>query len=208
MRIKTKKFIKDNLGKLSLDGISYEIVGSFIEDIMKHEGVSYDELRLIGEGSTSTNVKIGEYVLKIGHSRRTSVIKNHERILQPVIRREIPTGEEGEGLFLEVQNFVEADWYKKIPSQDIFRVLYAVYKDLRDAGLVWTDVKMSNVGRLIKDNRVTYTTNVGGEDRTLEPMEAAVNLRGDVGKVLKAGEYVIIDSDYIFDEKEIKKVRF
>ena len=39
-------------------------------------------------------------------------------------------------------------------------IVYQVYKALRDDGLLWTDARFSNIGRLKKDNRINYTTSV------------------------------------------------
>ena len=61
--------------------------------------------------------------------------------------------------------------------------MYGVYKDLRDDGLVWTDIKMSNIGRLKKDNRINYKEMVHDENGNLVvkeiiPSEAATGLKG------------------------------
>ena len=35
--------------------------------------------------------------------------------------------------------------------------IYKLYKNIREIGLIWTDVKIDNVGRLIKDNKISRT---------------------------------------------------
>lgn len=86
--------------------------------------------------------------------------------------------------------------------------MYGVYKDLRDDGLVWTDIKMSNIGRLKKDNRINYKEMVHDENGNLVakeiiPSEAATGLKGKQGKILKAGDYVLLDTDFVFDENDL-----
>ncbi len=143
--------------------------------------------------------------MKVGKTRRTKTFKNSSRILQPIIRREIETN--SDTFFVEVQNEVEANWFKENPKK-VFEVMYGVYKDLRDDGLVWTDIKMSNIGRLKKDNRINYKEMVHDENGNLVakeiiPSEAATGLKGKQGKILKAGDYVLLDTDFVFDENDL-----
>lgn len=205
MRIKTKILIKNLLEDLNLTGISYEVVGMLIEDIMKHENVLYNEIKKAGKGASSCNLKIGGYILKIGRTRSTPKMINHHRILQPVIRREIPTENGEEKLFIEVQNEVEADWQKKIKAEEVMKVMYQIYKEIREAGLVWTDVRISNVGRLKKPNKVNFKTKTHEGEKEIEPDEEATGLKGKTKKILQAGEYVIIDTEHIYEENEFEK---
>lgn len=36
----------------------------------------------------------------------------------------------------------------------ITNILFEIYCDLRDDGIVWTDITPANAGRLLKDNKV------------------------------------------------------
>ena len=200
-----KELVEDEFGYIGLDDSAKQLVEMFIKDIMKHEKVSIDDITEAGDGKTCAALKIGEYVLKVGKTRRTKTFKNSSRILQPIIRREIETN--SDTFFVEVQNEVEANWFKENPKK-VFEVMYGVYKDLRDDGLVWTDIKMSNIGRLKKDNRINYKEMVHDENGNLVakeiiPSEAATGLKGKQGKILKAGDYVLLDTDFVFDENDL-----
>lgn len=200
-----KELVEDEFGYIGLDVSAKQLVKMFIKDIMKHEKVSIDDITEAGDGKTCAALKIGEYVLKVGKTRRTKTFKNSSRILQPIIRREIETN--SDTFFVEVQNEVEANWFKENPKK-VFEVMYGVYKDLRDDGLVWTDIKMSNIGRLKKDNRINYKEMVHDENGNLVakeiiPSEAATGLKGKQGKILKAGDYVLLDTDFVFDENDL-----
>lgn len=193
--------IESSQENLQLSGEAKELIAMFIEDIMKHENVTVKDVTKAGSGKTCTNLKIGEYILKVGTTRRTKEFRNSARILQPVIRREIEVTP-NEKLFIEVQNEVDVDWAK--PQNKPFEVMYQVYRDLRDDGLLWTDIRFANIGRLKKDNRVNYMTSIHDEnenkiDKEIEPAEKAIGLKGTPGKVLKAGEYVLLDTDFVFD---------
>ena len=200
-----KELVEDEFGYIGLDDSAKQLVEMFIKDIMKNEKVSIDDITEAGDGKTCAALKIGEYVLKVGKTRSTQTFKNSSRILQPIIRREIETN--SDTFFVEVQNEVEANWFKENPKK-VFEVMYGVYKDLRDDGLVWTDIKMSNIGRLKKDNRINYKEMVHDENGNLVakeiiPSEAATGLKGKQGKILKAGDYVLLDTDFVYDENDL-----
>lgn len=200
-----KELVEDEFGYIGLDDSAKQLVKMFIKDIMKHEKVSIDDITEAGDGKTCAALKIGEYVLKVGKTRRTKTFKNSSRILQPIIRREIETN--SDTFFVEVQNEVEANWFKENPKK-VFEVMYGVYKDLRDDGLVWTDIKMSNIGRLKKDNRINYKEMVHDEngnpiEKEIIPAEVATGIKGEQGKILKAGDYVLLDTDFVFDENDL-----
>ena len=207
-----KELVEDQFGYIGLDDSAKQIVEMFVKDIMQHEKVDIDDVVEAGSGKTCSALKIGEYVLKVGKTRRTKTIKNSSRILQPIIRREIET--ESDTLFIEVQNEVEANWFRENPKK-VFEIMYSVYKDLRDDGLVWTDIKMSNIGRLKKDNKINYKEMIHDENgnsvaKDIIPTEVATGLKGKQGKVLKAGDYVLLDTDFVFDENNLpdgKKIK-
>ncbi len=199
-------FARDEYAIFDFSEDLLEVISEFICDIMKHENVSLEDIKFAGEGKTSKNIQIGEYVLKVGLTRRTKQFKNSARILQPIIRREIKM-DDGEKAFVEVQNAVDTDWYKE-NRYGITDIVYQVYRDLRDEGLVWTDLKFKNIGRLLKDNRINYTERVHNSNeesviKELEPDEVATGLKGKPKKILKAGDYVLLDTDFVFDEKDL-----
>ena len=188
-----------------LDFVDEEYEGLCLDDKAKDENVCLGDISYAGSGKTSLNMKIGEYILKVGRTRRTKIFKNSPRILQPVIRREIEVTPE-EKLFIEVQNEVNSEWYKE-EKDKIFEVMYQVYKDIRESGCVWTDIRFTNIVKLIKDNRVNYDTFVHDDGRQVRkeicPDEKATGLRGKLDKVLKAGDYVLLDTDFVFDENDL-----
>ena len=110
-----KELVEDEFGYIGLDDSAKQLVEMFIKDIMKHEKVSIDDITEAGDGKTCAALKIGEYVLKVGKTRRTKTFKNSSRILQPIIRREIETN--SDTFFVEVQNEVEANWFKENPNK-------------------------------------------------------------------------------------------
>ena len=77
--------------------------------------------------------------------------------------------------------------------------LYDIYTELRDEGLIWVDCHLSNLERLIQDNTIYY--------EGIEKVD--INATGyltDNEEVLKKGDIVIIDNDYIFTEEEFQNL--
>lgn len=160
-----------------------------IYELCEQEKVKYHDIKHVGGGDFSSCFKIGHKFFKIGDKRRTFYIKNNRRFLQPLRREEIKTLDNEFMFTLEINEEVDT---KNITDNDV----YFVYKELRKQGIIWTDPKKANLGRLIKDNKIYFD----GVDQ--------VNIVGtgfltDSAYTLKAGELVIIDTDFIYDEDDL-----
>lgn len=178
------------------------------------EEVKVEDFSEVGHGSFSKVYKIGDFVLKVdiqnrsGIKRVNPVIKNHPRILQPLIRGIIDDGKDSR--YIEVQNLIDTNWYENMTDDEIEEVLYTIYSELRDSGLVWNDIKKNNVGKLLKPNKSNLTfIDIDGERKEIRPVKNATGLVGEIpdDKVLQAGELVISDTDFIFPEADIDKYR-
>ena len=170
--------IKDNTIK--------EVIKLTIKDIMKNEQVNFSDITY-KEGGFSKVFLIGDKVLKLG-DRATKTIPNNPYIVSPLLRRELESN--GEKIFIEVTERVDTE--SKVSKEE----LYNLYKNIRNLGLKWTDIKTSNVGRLTKENIIHW-------NKELNPSEGVLGLtpmRGD--NVLKGNDLVILDADFIYDEKD------
>lgn len=160
-----------------------------IEELLASEGKDFIDIERIGEGAYSKVYQIGSKVLKIGEPRRTYDIPNHRRILQPLIRTNFLDRYGKKFACVEI-----SDKVRSFHSSDE-NELYEIYKELRDSGIIWTDVRDDNVGILDKKN----IPNLNGENWNVAP-----NSVGFVSNVetepLDIGDLVIIDTDYIFCE--------
>ena len=172
------------------------IIKMIIDELLKRadNGKNMDAVEQIGKGCYSVVYKIGDLVLKVGR-RRCTEIPNHRRILKPIIRRQISDVSD-EDNFIEIQNYVETNWYKGMKSEDINKVLEGIYYELLEDGVVFGDVKPENVGKLIRPN-TTHEYDLCHNE--ISPPERATGIIGkDKGGPLQAGEYVIIDTDHIY----------
>lgn len=188
---------------------------SVLKEVIKHENVKIEEVNNCGMGENAKVFEIGEFVWKFQENRATNKLIYDPRILQPIVRKAIYDYENGvkkekPSMYIQMSNKVDIEWYEKLTQEEINEELYKIYKEMRDRGIIWTDVKADNVGRLLKDNKVNYK--IGGndlnvEDETIEMYGRNRNNKNESENILKKGELVILDEDYIYTEKEYKKVK-
>ena len=132
--------------------------------------------------------------MKVGKERNSYKIPYHKRILQPLIRVDLSEFSKTNKGTLEVAEKVDTNI--KVSEEE----LYEIYKELRDNGIIWTDTKQRNVGKLLKDNRRYWNKSLGQSKKAVgyrEDEEFDLN-----EEVLRKGELVILDSDYIFLEND------
>ena len=168
-------------------------INRVIYEPCKEEKVRYHDIKYITSGDYSSCYRIGNKIFKMGNKRETFYIKNHRRFLQPLRREEVKSLD-GDFMFcLEISEAVDMS---NITNKDV----YEVYKYLRDDGIIWADAKISNVGRLIFDNKIhfdgiDYVDKVGTGYLT------------DADYSLKKGSLVVVDNDQMYDEDEIDYIQ-
>lgn len=163
-----------------------EVVKLIILDVLKNENVKLSDITYNGGGLSSV-LLIGNKVIKIG-DRATKSFPNNPYIISPLLRKKLEFN--GEFCFVEVTERVDTS--KKASKEE----LYQLFKKLRNLNLVWTDIKEDNVGRLKKENIIHWRQN-------LNPTDGVLGLdvkRGET--ILKEGDLVILDADFIYDEND------
>ena len=162
-------------------------ISILINELLKDGNCSYLDIERKNSGAFTHVYKIGNKVLKIGTPKLLHEIPNHRRIIQPLLRRELPSSGEG-AIYVEVEEAVEP-----VHDPRYFTQLYEIYKELRDDGLIWGDPKLANIGILQKENKqVLHGEYLPVDYKTLGFMN------NPIGNPLKKGQLVIIDPDYIF----------
>ena len=164
-----------------------------VKELSENENINYQDICILSKsGAYSTVYQIGDKVIKIGRKRGVFTKINNKRFLQPLYRDEVLDKNESDFLFcIEITEKVDTD---NITKEDV----YQIYKELRDQGLIWTDCKEDNLGRLLKDNKV-YFRGIDKVDKV------ATGYLNDIDEILKKGDLVIIDNDYIYNEEEYFK---
>ena len=113
--------------------------------IAQNENVDISDIEYVGRGAFSDVYKLGDKVIKFGKNRLTDKIPYHKRILKPLLRKRV-LSKVVTDLYIEVSEYLPSD--NSITDEDT----YLIYKELRDAGIIWLDAKKENLGRLQKDN--------------------------------------------------------
>ena len=163
------------------------VLEKLVDELITNEKVNLVDIKKVSGGNYSKVAIIGDKVLKVGSERMRFNIPYNEHILVPIIRKDLSIISDIP-MVIEVSEKVDTNFHLTDDE------LYQIYKDLRINGIIWTDVKNDNLGRLLKDNIVHY-------DNVLLDNEAK-GIEGTSTKTLKKGEYVIIDTDFIYDEDD------
>lgn len=166
-----------------------ELLLLIIQDICKNEGKKISDIKFLKAGSYSSAFSIGDKVIKLGEKRVTEQFPNNPYIVAPLLRRKINIG--NSMFFIEVVEKVDTS-NKDITEEE----LYKLYKNVRNLGLMWNDVAKRNVGRLLKDNIIHWQGNLAPSDKAL----GLDSKRGTI--ILKKGDLVILDADFIYDEND------
>ena len=168
-----------------------EIVKLIIEDVIKNENAKLSDIQFTG-GQFSSVIIIGNKVVKVGESRQTKRFPNNPYIVKPLLRKTLENN--GTKCFVEVTEKAESFTGGKLTPED----KYKLYKNFREVGLVWTDIRVANIGRLTKDNVIHW-------NRELEPSNEILGLDESRGNTtLKKGDLVLLDADHIYDENDPK----
>ena len=163
-----------------------------IDEILESENKRWVDIEKISNGAYSTVYRFGNKIIKIGDPRVSYKIKNHKRIIQPLLRTNL-IGKYSKEVFgcIEVMDYVDTKFTNKEKRESEF--VYQIYKELRDAGIIWTDPKWENVGKLVRPNMQT----LNNEEMYVSPASVGFDKQNEDS--LPIGEYVIIDIDFIFN---------
>lgn len=163
-----------------------EIIKLIVLEVKENEKVNLSDIIYDG-GGFSRILLIGNKVIKLGN-RATKRFPNNPYIIAPLLRKEFVFDDEA--CFIEITERVDTSIK---PSKE---ELFQLFKNLRDLGLIWTDIKTRNVGRLKKENIIHWK-------ESLDPTEEVLGFDGKRGNtILKEGDLVVLDADFIYDEKD------
>ena len=166
-----------------------------IDELLESENCRYIDIKYLSRGAYSDVYQIGDKVIKIGGPRQTYSMPNHRRILQPLTRTNFIDEKYGNKPFacIEISDKVDPLLAEDIRDEN----LYKIYKDLREDGIIWTDIRFANVGKLNKRN----IPSLNKEDINVAPNSVGFTNDKDE-KTLSAGDLVILDTDYIYSKED------
>lgn len=166
-----------------------------IKDVFRIENANICDL-VLKSGVFSNVLIIKDKVIKSG-KKVTKNIPYHKRLLQPIIRQVI-TSINDNNVALD---FIEV-YERTLPFEENDVSCYDVFKEMLDDGILWSDPKDDNLGILIKPN-TAFREKIEDYDKPFFIDDEVVNIFGDRKKeVLKKGEVVVIDLDFVYDVKK------
>ncbi len=188
---KIRPFYEERKDKLIND---YTVtLSTIIQELLKSEKAKWLDINRIGGGGYSDVYQIGDKILKIGSTRGTYNIPNHTRILQPLTRINLLDEEKDNMAFACIEI---CDKVNPLGKEDMGKgTLYKIYKELRDDGIIWSDVRFPNLGRLRKPNIPT----LNGEKMKVAPNSIGFDEKIR-GKELENDDIVILDTDFIYNQ--------
>lgn len=130
-----------------------ETIKMLLQDLLKEENCQVSDIVKIGNGSYSSVFQVGTKVIKLGTVEQYIIPKNSKRFLQPIVRYNHEFYKDGRQ-YTPITIVISEICDISLPAS--INELYEIYKDIRKDGMIWTDVKQENVGRLIKDNHIHY----------------------------------------------------
>lgn len=170
----------------------YDTVKLLVEELALKENVHLHDIKHIATGGYSNVLQVGSKILKLGKKRKNFSIKNNKRFLAG-FRGEIQSLYFDDVILTyEITEVVDTKHNGNIN-------LYELYKELRDKNLIWTDCNKDNVGILLKDNKVYYK-DIDFVDKN------ATGYTSENKEILKKGDVVILDNDYIFTIEEFQRL--
>lgn len=165
-----------------------------INEIAQNEKTDLSNLEYVNGGSFSEVYRIGNKVIKFGRKRVTDKIPYHRRVLQPLLRRRVDTG--NGNLYIEISEYIKRD---NLDLEE--KEIYQIYKELRNDGIIWVDARKDNLGRLEKDNIAYFNTWLNVKNESVGYIPETI----EKDKPLQEGDFVIIDTDLLFREEEFNE---
>lgn len=188
---------------LETDETLKDVLKLIIFDIFKNEKARPSDVKVINQGAFSTTVIIKNKVLKVGSNRGTVKFKDNPFIIRPLIRLTNiePNYIYGKGIHKKDKYFIEVT-ERAITSENIsIKRMYKLYKKARNMGIIFGDARNDNYGILRNDNIVHWKEELPIKSKVL-------GLKNNSSEtVLKRGNAVFIDNDFIYDEND-KNMRF
>ncbi len=199
---KTVHFIKndENFDRIEKN-IYTEMTSTIFGIIIKEEKQEEIELELkdlsngkpiefLSLGGYSLVFQTNEKVFKLGAERAKFLIeKYHPRLMYPILRKKY-----NENLYIEAYEKGEID--SNITDEE----LLLVYEELYRTGLIWLDARKANLVRLKKDNVLPEYV------RQKDDTKSGFGVNTSKHIVLKKGELVVCDLDYIYSKDDQKLI--
>lgn len=160
----------------------FQTIILIIEDGLKLAKKNITDIEYFRSGSICKTYKVGDFVIKVGKKWFQEKIPNDEALLYPVCRKYIR----------ELDIAIIISYYGE--TENLYNEdAYQLFKEIRNRGNNWIDVKKENIVRLLQDNN-SYGFEVEPE---------TIGFVGKTKEKKKKGEIVICDLEALYKEDEV-----
>ena len=193
LRERTELYCEDIKDTIDVKGYA-EFIERILYEIGQRQNSKLSEIETLQEGASAKPFVFKNMVLKVGLPPKTYNMPNSKYFLQPLIRIELKSNKGKPFACVEVTNRVDTTFTN---SEKTNENLYQFWKKIRDEGIIWTDVRWNNVGKLLQRN---IPSNNGVEMYSDSKATGLENI--NIGEPLGKGELVVVDLDYVFHEDD------
>ncbi len=180
------------------DTIDVNGYSKFIERILFEIGKRQDsklkDVEPLNQGASAKPFGFKNMILKVGLPPKTYNMPNSKYFLQPLIRIELKSNKGKSFACVEVTNKVDTNLPREEKTKEN---LYQFWKKIREEGIIWTDVRWDNVGKLLQRNIPVHNGVEMYSDSKATGLEDT-----DIGEPLEPGALVVIDLDLIYKEDD------
>lgn len=131
------------------------IIVEILKKLSHTKQIPVSEMEFIGSGVTTASIKIDDIIFKIGTGLKTYNCPESELIINSLYQIVITTNN-GEKYLLDIQPFLNTNWYIEKGEVEVNEILYYIYSSLRKKRSVWTDISEKNVGLLEQNGSKRY----------------------------------------------------
>lgn len=192
-RERTLLYCNDIKDTIDVKGYA-KFIDRILFEIGQRQNSKLNDIETLPKGASTKPFGLKNMILKVGFPPKTYNMPNSKYFLQPLIRIELKSNKGKSFACVEVTNRVDTNFSKEEKTNEN---LYQFWKKIRDEGIVWTDVRWNNVGKLMQRNIPVHN---GVEMYSDSKATGLDNI--DIGEPLGKGELVVVDLDYVYHEDD------
>ena len=193
LRERTELYCNDIKDTIDVGGYA-KFIERILFEIGQRQNSKLNDIETLPHGASAKPFGFKNMILKVGLPPKTYNMPNSKYFLQPLIRIELNSNKGKPFACVEVTNRVDTNFSKEEKTNEN---LYQFWKKIRDEGIIWTDVRWNNVGKLLQRNIPVHN---GVEMYSDSKATGLDNI--DIGEPLGKGELVVVDLDYVYHEDD------
>ena len=190
-RERTLLYINDLKDSIDVNGYA-QFIERILFELEQRQDSKLKDIETLPQGASAKPFGFKNMILKVGLPPKTYHMPNSKYFLQPLIRIELKSNKGKAFAVVEVTNRVETNFPKKEQTEEN---LYQFWKKIRNEGIIWTDVRWNNVGKLLQRNIPVHN----GVEMYSDSNATGLDNR-DIGEPLGPGNLVVVDLDFIYKE--------